>query len=250
MLFSRRSRDRRPDASPDAPDRVLLRFDGDRDADDPPQEDLSAVAVAGDAVWLAGDEGASLERLVRDADGSFGARTRFWLRDLVDLPGDDDEEVDVEGMDVADGWLWVVGSHASARRKADPSDRDVEAQLGRLATVRAGGNRQLLARIPIARDEDGHPALARTAPDTHGGAPRLAARLRGDRRRSALTRALRHDEHLAPSLAMPSKENGFDVEGLAVVGPRLYLGLRGPVLRGMAVILEVEPRPGSTTRSG
>jgi hypothetical protein len=42
---------------------------------------------------------------------------------------------------------------------------------------------------------------------------------------------------------MPSKENGLDVEGLAAVGPRLFLGLRGPVLRGMAVILEVEPRP-------
>jgi hypothetical protein len=42
---------------------------------------------------------------------------------------------------------------------------------------------------------------------------------------------------------MPSKENGLDVEGLAAVGPRVFLGLRGPVLRGMAVILEVEPRP-------
>jgi len=253
VLFARRSRHRRPDAPPAAPERVLLRFadapgdapgdpgDGEEDA---PHEDLSAVAVTGDAVWLAGDEGTSLERLVRDADGSFGARTRFPLSDLLDLPGDADEEVDVEGIDLADGWLWVVGSHASARRKADPSDTDVRAQLERLATVRAGGNRHLLARIPVVRGADGHPALARAVPGEDGGASRCAARLRGGRRRSALTRALRRDEHLGPSLAMPSKENGLDVEGLAAVGPRLLLGLRGPVLRGLAVILEVEPRPG------
>ncbi len=243
MLFSRRPRRRSADAPPAAPERVRLRFAGGAGDDEPPLEDLSAVAATGDAVWLAGDEGVSLERLVRDADGGFGARTRFPLPDLLDLPGDDDEEVDVEGIDVAGGWLWVVGSHASARRKADPSEGDVAAQLERLATVRAGSNRHLLARIPVVRGEDGHPTLARTAPATDGGPPRQAARLRGGRRRSALTRALRHDEHLAPSLAMPSKENGLDVEGLAAVGPRLYLGLRGPVLRGMAVILEVEPRP-------
>jgi hypothetical protein len=125
MPVFRRSRHRRPAASSAAPERVVLRFAGLPDEDDRPHEDLSAVAVTGDAVWLAGDEGTSLERLVRDADGSFGARTRFPLSDLLDLPGDADEEVDVEGIDLADGWLWVVGSHASARRKADPSDTDV-----------------------------------------------------------------------------------------------------------------------------
>jgi hypothetical protein len=38
---------------------------------------------------------------------------------------------------------------------------------------------------------------------------------------------------------MPAKENGFDVEGIAVQGDRVFLGLRGPVLRGMAVMLEL-----------
>jgi hypothetical protein len=243
MPFFRRSRHRRPAASSAAPERVVLRFAGLPDEDDRPHEDLSAVAVTGDVVWLAGDEGTSLERLVREGDQSFGARARFRLAELLDLPGDADEEVDVEGLDVADGWLWVVGSHARARRKADPSDADVEAQLERLATVRAGSNRHLLARIPIVGGADGHAALARTAPGAEGDAPRSSARLRGGRRRNALTRALRRDAHLAASLAMASKENGLDVEGLAVAGRRLFLGLRGPVLRGMTVILEVEPRP-------
>ncbi len=75
-------------------------------------------------------------------------------------------------------------------------------------------------------------------------------RVARDGRRSALVGApraeslvdlLRADAHLAPFLAIPGQDNGFDVGGLAVVGDRLYVGLRGPVLRGWAVVLEVRP---------
>ena len=41
-------------------------------------------------------------------------------------------------------------------------------------------------------------------------------------------------------MSLPSKDNGFDIEAIAVKGHQLFLGLRGPVLRGMALILEVE----------
>ena len=40
-------------------------------------------------------------------------------------------------------------------------------------------------------------------------------------------------------MAIPGKDNGFDVEGLAAVDGRLLLGLRGPVLRGWSCLLEV-----------
>ncbi len=49
------------------------------------------------------------------------------------------------------------------------------------------------------------------------------------------------DPHLGPFLALPGKDNGFDVEGLAVVDDRVFLGLRGPVLRGWALVLELRP---------
>lgn len=238
-------------APPAAPEHVVLHFadDGpaggatDDGADEaPPHEDLSAVAALGDTLWLAGDESTAVERLVRAADGSYGARRAYALGRLLDLPGHADDEADIEGIDVADGWLWCVGSHASARRSADPAADDADAQLERLATVRAGSNRHLLARIPVVAGDDGRPTLVARA-EAADGTVRQAARLRGGRRRDALTRALARDPHLGPSLAMPSKENGLDVEGLAVVGRRVFLGLRGPVLRGLAVILEVEPRP-------
>jgi hypothetical protein len=51
---------------------------------------------------------------------------------------------------------------------------------------------------------------------------------------------LADDPHLGPFLHTPSKENGLDVEGLAVRGNRVWLGLRGPVLRGHAVVLDLE----------
>lgn len=49
---------------------------------------------------------------------------------------------------------------------------------------------------------------------------------------------------LAPFLGVPAKENGFDIEGLAVTPDRIYLGLRGPVLDpGLAIILVAERKP-------
>jgi len=52
---------------------------------------------------------------------------------------------------------------------------------------------------------------------------------------------LRDDPHLHAFLKIPGKDNGLDIEGLAVVSKRrLFLGLRGPVLRGWAVLLEIE----------
>jgi len=38
---------------------------------------------------------------------------------------------------------------------------------------------------------------------------------------------------------IPGKDNGFDIEGLAVNGRRLLPGLRGPVLRGWSALLEI-----------
>jgi hypothetical protein len=40
-------------------------------------------------------------------------------------------------------------------------------------------------------------------------------------------------------MAIPGKDNGFDIEGLAIDGRRLLLGLRGPVLRGWSALLEI-----------
>ncbi len=64
-------------------------------------------------------------------------------------------------------------------------------------------------------------------------------RLKGDVQANLLTRALADDPHFGPCMSIPGKDNGFDIEGLAVDGRRLLLGLRGPVLRGWSALLEI-----------
>jgi hypothetical protein len=188
---------------------------------------------------VAGDEACGLDRLRRlEPVGHealrFGEVRDFPLADLLDLPGAADEEADLEGMAVADGYLWVVGSHGWKRKNVKP-DRDHAENARRLAKVALDGNRCLLARLPVEPDDKGEPCLVRQAQDG-----RRAMRLKGDAASNQLTRALADDPHLGPYMALPGKDNGFDIEGLAVHGRRLLLGLRGPVLRGWSVLLEIE----------
>lgn len=199
---------------------------------------LSGAAFSGDFLWVAGDESCAIDRLRRlDPAGSemlrFGDGLSFPLSELLDLPGAADEEADLEGMVVADGYLWVVGSHGLKRKNAK-SDRDHAENARRLAKVTLDGNRRLLACLPIESGEDGKPCLVREAKDG-----RRARRLQGDGGDNLLTEALADDPHFGRYLEIPGKDNGFDIEGLAVDGKRLLLGLRGPVLRGWSAVLEI-----------
>lgn len=199
---------------------------------------LSGAAFSGNWLWVAGDEACGIDRLRRlPPTGSetllFGEVQDFPLADLLDLPGEADEEADLEGMAVADGWLWVVGSHGLKRKNAR-ADGDHAANAKRLIKVTLDRNRRLLACLPIEPDDQGHPCLVRKAKDG-----RRALRLKGDAQDNLLTRALAEDPHFGAYMAIPGKDNGFDIEGLAVDGKRLLLGLRGPVLRGWSALLEV-----------
>jgi hypothetical protein len=227
---------------------VLLEFDPRRNKlgeDKKLSDGLSAVVQTGDALWVANDETLSLERLSRQAGTGGGAiryadHQQFPLHDFLQLPvppkdGDDKiEEADIEGLDCHGGYLWLAGSH-SLKRDKPKEENSIEKNTERLAKVSRDGNRFLLARIPLS--DDATPSLKRTV--ERDGHSRTAARLAGNQKNNALTRVLGGDEHLGPFLAIPSKDNSLDIEGLAVAGDRVFLGLRGPVLRGWAAILEL-----------
>jgi hypothetical protein len=155
---------------------------------------LSAVRVDGPVLWIAGDETATLERLVADdpdMPAEYADERTFRLADFVDLPGDDaDEEADIEGLARTGHFLWAVGSH-SLRRKRIKSHHDGPKALKRLARVEGQHNRQILVRLPVA-EMDGLPT---PVPEVvvHGERHRAAAL----GRRDDLRELLRDDEHLA-----------------------------------------------------
>ncbi|MFD0690309.1 DUF3616 domain-containing protein [Actinomadura fibrosa] len=216
--------------------RVVLRFGQDsRDAET--HTNLSAVRQDGRCLWTAGDETATIERLTAesDADGrvtGFDGHRTVALADLVPLPAGPDEEADIEGLARSNGWLWAIGSHSLKRKKIKPGQSPEKARK-RLAKVVREENRFILARLPLVTGPDGLPQVV--AADGH----RTAAVLGGHG--DSITDLLADDPHLAPFLAIPSKDNGIDIEGIAAHGDRLYIGLRGPVLRGWAVLIEIRP---------
>ena len=221
----------------------ILEFDGSQKKI---PDSLSAVVVAGDFLWVASDEVTSVERLSSSDGVTFNTHRSFALKDFIDLPAQDtnfDQEIDIEGLDHKDSYLWLVGSHSIKREKVKKSET-TENRVKRLAQIESKGNRFILARIPLVETGDQH--LARSATDPMNPARTLqAGQLPGDLTSNALVNAVkqaedgRGDSHFARFLTIPGKDNGFDIEGLAVSGDRIFIGLRGPVLRGWAGILEV-----------
>jgi hypothetical protein len=204
------------------------------------RDNFSAIVLHEDRLWLGGDEGTSIDLMTRDPAGDFGSHRRFDLEPLLKLPDGTEGEIDIEGLDVDGGYFWLIGSHSLKRKKPDEDD-DPEENIDRLASIDADGNRFTLGRVPFTNGPDCRPV------QNNGGL--TAARLEGDARGNLLTKSLTNDPHIGPFVprfsngkfsGIPGKDNGFDVEGLAVSGNRAFLGLRGPVLRGWAAVLELQ----------
>ncbi|HEY9849060.1 MAG TPA: DUF3616 domain-containing protein [Leptolyngbyaceae cyanobacterium] len=209
------------------------------------REDLSSIVLTpNNNLWLASDETASIERLSGDEPGKFDTHQTFKLADFIKLPGDPDEEIDIEGLDYEDRYLWLIGSHSVRRDK--PKDKLTYAEnLSNLATLKQSDNRYLLARIPLVGDQ-----LFSECPHPENPDVKLtAATLKTTKKGNLLTEALTDDPHIGPFLSMnlPAKENGFDIEGLAVYKDKIFLGLRGPVLRGWAILIELSVKEKNAT---
>ena len=211
--------------------RVLLDFEAEREDI---ISDISAAAFSPDGyLWTGSDEMIGVERLTSIGCHSYGEHKRFLLNDYINLFNTDDE-IDIEGMDFADGYLWLTGSHSTKRKK--PKKEDLDENLERLATITTDLNRFILARIPIVNGE----LIKSYSPQAD--TTLTAANLTTTNDRNTLFEALKADRHLKPFVTanIPSKDNGLDIEGLAVKSDRIFLGLRGPVLRGWAIVLELE----------
>jgi hypothetical protein len=238
---------------------ISLEFEPSAVADEKPRkfrDSLSALEVADDGrtLFLGVDETVdttpTIERLSWIGEG-YAAHQALRVSDFLTLRDPTPKkgrvkEVDIEGLAVCDSFLWVVGSHSARRKK--PKHGSAEEGIERLASVRLEPNRMLLGRIPLVPSAGGSSLAKRD----------------GDRRSAQLVENLRDvlwdDPLLGPfvrtyenadgeRVAVPGKDNGFDIEGIVVKpgsggSSRVFLGLRGPVLRGWATIIEVAPIEG------
>ena len=108
-------------------------------------------------------------------------------------------EFNGEGVAYADRVFYVVGSHGCSRHSGEYRPSSF-----------------LLARIPSSNGETGTPELSWRVADLIAAA-----------------------DEVAPFVgkALDETSNGLNIEGLAVVGDRLWLGLRAPALNGRAFLV-------------
>lgn len=190
---------------------------------------ISAGMRLGSTLFVAADEHCGIDRVCLNKD-SWCDHATFELKDLLDLRAPE-EEADLEGLSHEDGWLWTVGSHARTRYKPEKFEGET-INLSKLADLKDTRARCLLARIPVIETERGWQPVARDG-------SRRAGMLKQGKHGNALMKLIMDDPLLAPFTRIPAKEGGLDVEGLAVTGDRVALGMRGPVLATHAVLLEM-----------
>ncbi len=213
---------------------VLLQFSAKK-----PRKGLSnfsAGARLGDSLFLAADEYGGIDRLTRGKHGKWAGHARFELSKLLPL-ADPDGEVDLEGLAADEDWLWVLGSHARTRPKPEKMAGEC-IDLDQLADLKDTRSRCLLGRLPLVERKDGWRPVKRDL-DRHAGMiPQTG-------KGGALSEALAADPLIGPFTCIPAKEGGLDIEGIAVCGDRIALGMRGPVIATHALIVEIAVAEGS-----
>lgn len=161
---------------------------------------LSGLAFVQGMLAVCGDETAKLDLLKRHGD-------HFQVV-ASPLIGKSDTEIDMEGLAADGNLLYVIGSHSLARKAVEP-DRSYQKNQKRILQVNEDKHRQQLIRLKI--NEDGQI---------------------DEKKQINLHRILKDDPLLGPFTSLPSKENGIDIEGIAARDQKLFIGFRGPVLRG------------------
>jgi hypothetical protein len=140
------------------------------------------------------------------AGGHFSATGRV----VLDPAGTEPQEMDLEGIAVDGSTVYVLGSHSSRRKKVDAKKENRVANRAALMSApQAQPARDVLLRFTLG--DDGQPAAIE---------------------RTSLRPYLAATEPFRSFGRVASKENGVDLEGLAAWRGNLYVGFRGPVLRG------------------
>ncbi len=163
---------------------------------------------------------------------TFGSHQSIALQDFFSLPAGG-AEIDIEGLAVHENHLWITGSHSLKRSKLA-----VDGDLGDLATLKWDANRSFLGRLPLREVQKGVFQPCPVEAWDASSRPRMIKV--GPNGEKGLRWLLRDCKLFRPFMPVPAKENGFDVEGLALVGDRIVVGLRGPVLGRHAFLVSMQ----------
>lgn len=165
------------------------------------------------------DDNLQSAQLVTLKDGELAAGKSIRL--IGNALGEKRLELDGEGVAYANGFFYVIGSHGHPRDKKGKLDPVADAdKIG--AKIEAASQ---IVRIRV-KPSTGAPLGAAGAPDIT--------------RTAKLRPVIAAQPELAPHVDKRLDANGVTVEGIAVLGNRLFAGFRGPVVDGdRAAILSV-----------
>ncbi|MDA9414079.1 hypothetical protein XH81_04265 [Bradyrhizobium sp. CCBAU 25360] len=144
--------------------------------------------------------------IVRDGDLVAGP----FIRLMYDTWDDKPLELDAEAVAYADGSFYVIGSHGRPRHHPEDAKKEAKNRAKAAATRR-------IFRIRFARD-----AIDRETGNLSGAVEIIPS--------IELARLIPREPELTAAFDRELADNGLTIEGLAVRGGQLYLGMRGPVV--------------------
>jgi hypothetical protein len=221
------------------------------------RENVSGIVVNDEILVIGADEKASIQVLEKiEGDGN---KKVYKVTEDITLDKDPKkDEIDIEALAADDDRLFVVGSHSAKRKrvmslddlkKAQEEEPEKFGKPGDARHCKENGDQD------ESKDPEKNPGcwkwnrkrLTETKPEPDRKRLLVLETEKNGKPKAETVQDLpladiiaQHDV-LAGFSEIPSKENGVDIEGLAVDGDKLYVGFRGPVLRGpYAVVLVVK----------
>jgi len=169
---------------------------------------ISGLVITSEFTALATDEGTAIQILPKQGNHFISN-----IEGVIRLTKNDDE-LDLEGLAWQPPYLYAIGSHSAKRKRVNFKETNKN-NLQRLQAIITEPSRHKLFQIEL--DKNNQPKQIKSI---------------------GLDEWITADPILEPFVQIPSKENGIDIEGIASSDEHLYIGFRGPVLRGnLATVL-------------
>jgi hypothetical protein len=176
-------------------------------------EDLSAIGRVGPYLVIGGDEAVGPDKnlniiqfLSKQEDGQYVVGEDILL---PDVDKNDGGELDIEGIAVDGNFIYVIGSHSVKRNKTSSNKSyKKNRKTFNQGKIEEEPSRDWLHRIEV--NQQVQPV---------------------EKKSISLRDVISKNKALKAFSEIPSKENGVDIEGLAVDDGWLYAGFRGPVFR-------------------